>query len=333
MGQYLYKVVVVGDWATGKSNILKRLCEGGFASVYKLTIGTDWVPKTFDFKNEGDEIDVVNLQLWDIAGHERFGAMTPVYYKYATAAVFVIDAQRHSPTYDGIHKWYEDIEAKLEDFEQFPKIFIINKIDLAAAKNFDFETVRAELQEKYQPDAIYAYSAKDDYGYLLTEDRPNPFTEDQSNPDQASSRIQIDDIIRPLAEKLMLREKNGESNESTDKANPKSSPSSSNSTSSNARNKQSDKQKVIALKQTYRNNRGSPYRAGLIFGFGIFGYNSYDDCTETLNKRDREHRQKQKTGASSITLNAMRKSPNACQDGVTSDPPDFINLVLVQIAS
>lgn len=36
---------------------------------------------------EWDENTTVSLQLWDVAGHERFGTMTRVYYKYAIAAI------------------------------------------------------------------------------------------------------------------------------------------------------------------------------------------------------------------------------------------------------
>ena len=45
----------------------------------------------------------VTLQLWDIAGHERFGHMTHVYYKYAIAAVIVYDLGREA-TFDSVAK-------------------------------------------------------------------------------------------------------------------------------------------------------------------------------------------------------------------------------------
>jgi len=67
---------------------------------------------------EWDENTTVNLQLWDIAGHEvclivswrcltffhqRFGCMTHVYFKYAIAAVIVFDLTRPS-TYEAVRK-------------------------------------------------------------------------------------------------------------------------------------------------------------------------------------------------------------------------------------
>ena len=36
----------------------------------------------------------INIQLWDIPGHERFGGMTNVYYKYSHGALVVFDLSR-----------------------------------------------------------------------------------------------------------------------------------------------------------------------------------------------------------------------------------------------
>eukprot|EP01124_Arcella_intermedia_P014516 TRINITY_DN2096_c0_g1_i2.p1 TRINITY_DN2096_c0_g1~~TRINITY_DN2096_c0_g1_i2.p1 ORF type:complete len:106 (+),score=4.87 TRINITY_DN2096_c0_g1_i2:33-350(+) len=81
--QHLYKVLVIGDYAVGKTSIIKRYCEGYFTPNYKLTIGVDFAVKEI----QTTEDKKVTLQLWDVAGHERFGTMTRVYYKYAIAAI------------------------------------------------------------------------------------------------------------------------------------------------------------------------------------------------------------------------------------------------------
>lgn len=41
--------------------------------------------------------------MWDVAGHERFGTMTRVYYKYAIAAIIVFDISRPA-TFDAVIK-------------------------------------------------------------------------------------------------------------------------------------------------------------------------------------------------------------------------------------
>ncbi len=53
---------------------------------------------------EVDNSTLVRLQLWDIAGQERFGSMTRVYYRDADAAVIMFDltAQR---TFEAVAKW------------------------------------------------------------------------------------------------------------------------------------------------------------------------------------------------------------------------------------
>lgn len=50
-----------------------------FSENYRITIGADFAIKQLDW----DDTTQINLQLWDIAGHERFGYLTSVYYRYA----------------------------------------------------------------------------------------------------------------------------------------------------------------------------------------------------------------------------------------------------------
>jgi len=128
--QHLYKVLVIGDYAVGKTSIIKRYCEGYFTPNYKLTIGVDFAVKTIEWS----EKTRVSLQLWDVAGHERFGTMTRVYYKYAIAAIIVFDLSRPA-TFEAVTKWKEDVNSKvvLANNEPIPLLLLANKCDIPGA--------------------------------------------------------------------------------------------------------------------------------------------------------------------------------------------------------
>ncbi|XP_011677462.1 ras-related protein Rab-32B [Strongylocentrotus purpuratus] len=125
--EHLYKVLVIGEFGVGKTSLIRRYTEGYFSPNYKLTIGVDFALKSLDW----DENTRVNLQLWDIAGHERFGHMTRVYYKYAIAAVIVFDLSRPA-TFDSVLKWSTDVHEKvmLANEQPVPLLLLANKCDL-----------------------------------------------------------------------------------------------------------------------------------------------------------------------------------------------------------
>eukprot|EP01106_Pelomyxa_sp_JSP_P014217 TRINITY_DN4465_c0_g1_i2.p1 TRINITY_DN4465_c0_g1~~TRINITY_DN4465_c0_g1_i2.p1 ORF type:complete len:217 (+),score=57.08 TRINITY_DN4465_c0_g1_i2:71-721(+) len=131
--RHLFKVLVFGDYAGGKTSIIKRFCEGTFSPNYKLTIGVD-----FAVKEVVVDGTVVTLQLWDIAGHERFGSMTRSYYKYAIAALVVYDLQRPA-TFDGVLKWKEDVDGKVQlaNGDPIPCLLVANKCDSQSVPNPD----------------------------------------------------------------------------------------------------------------------------------------------------------------------------------------------------
>lgn len=71
----------------------------------------------------------MRLQLWDIAGQERFGSMTRVYYKEAVGAFVVFDVTR-AATLEAVHKWKVDLDSKvvLPDGRAIPTVLLANKV-------------------------------------------------------------------------------------------------------------------------------------------------------------------------------------------------------------
>ena len=67
--------------------------------------------------------------LKDIAGQERFGNMTRVYYKDAVGCIIVFDVTRAS-TFDAVSKWKADLDNKVQlpDGSRVPCILLANKV-------------------------------------------------------------------------------------------------------------------------------------------------------------------------------------------------------------
>ncbi|RWS10918.1 hypothetical protein B4U79_06894, partial [Dinothrombium tinctorium] len=125
--EYLFKVLVIGELATGKTSFIKRYVHQYFSTQYRATIGVDFALKVINW----DDSTLIRLQLWDIAGQERFGNMTRVYYKEAVGAFVVFDVSRPQ-TLTCVTKWKSDLDAKvlLPDGNTIPCVLLANKADL-----------------------------------------------------------------------------------------------------------------------------------------------------------------------------------------------------------
>ncbi|KAF3837340.1 hypothetical protein F7725_004804 [Dissostichus mawsoni] len=97
----LLKVLVIGDLGVG---VLPAL---------PATIGVDFALKVLTW----DQGTVLRLQLWDIAGQERYGNMTRVYYREAVGALVVFDMTRLS-TFQAVLKWKGDLDSKSDQRSQ-----------------------------------------------------------------------------------------------------------------------------------------------------------------------------------------------------------------------
>jgi len=137
----LLKVLVVGDYAVGKTSLIRRFCTDEYSENYRITIGVDYHEKT---SHEGPK-GRTRVQLWDIAGHERFGSMTRTYYKYAVGAVVVFDVTRET-SLESTLRWLGDVNSKvlLPNNQSIPSILLGNKFDMLP------EEVKDEARKKFE---------------------------------------------------------------------------------------------------------------------------------------------------------------------------------------
>ncbi|KAK4886513.1 hypothetical protein RN001_002784 [Aquatica leii] len=150
--ELMFKVVVIGDFGVGKTSIIKRYAEGIYSTSYKITIGIDFSIKKLNW-NENTHIII---QLWDVAGHERFGSLTSVYYRYAAAAIIVFDLTRPE-TFKSVKKWLYDLRSKIA--KSVPIILLANKGDVNIS---NVPSCIIDFCDKNDILAWFVTSAKDD---------------------------------------------------------------------------------------------------------------------------------------------------------------------------
>ncbi|KFO78378.1 Ras-related protein Rab-7L1 [Cuculus canorus] len=132
MGQRdrMFKVLVVGDATVGKTSLVQRYANDSFNRHYKSTVGVDFALKVVQWS----ESETVRLQLWDIAGQERFTSMTRLYYREASACIIMFDVTNIS-TFSNSQKWKQDLDSKLmlPDGNPVPCLLLANKVSSSDA--------------------------------------------------------------------------------------------------------------------------------------------------------------------------------------------------------
>ena len=119
---YLFKYIIIGDSAVGKSNILLRYIHDKFNEEFQSTIGVE-----FGAKNLKIEDKIYRIQIWDTAGQETFRSITRAYYKNSVCACVVYDITNRN-SFQNVKSWIEDCK------KQSPKtvymVLVGNKVDL-----------------------------------------------------------------------------------------------------------------------------------------------------------------------------------------------------------
>ncbi|XP_030548034.1 ras-related protein RABA3-like [Rhodamnia argentea] len=120
---YVFKVVVIGDSAVGKTQLLSRFAKNEFRFDSKSTIGVEFQTRTVSIAGK-----VIKAQIWDTAGQERYRAVTSAYYRGALGAMLVYDITKRQ-SFDHVAKWVEELRAHAN--HSIVIMLIGNKADLA----------------------------------------------------------------------------------------------------------------------------------------------------------------------------------------------------------
>jgi len=116
------KVIVVGDAGVGKTSLIHQLTRKKFSQQVMTTLGVDYSAKNLP----GPGQTTIRLNLWDVAGQERYRVLSRAYLRGCQAAVVVFDVTRPE-TLKQVAVWKKDIDAKCG---QIPSLLLGNKKDL-----------------------------------------------------------------------------------------------------------------------------------------------------------------------------------------------------------
>lgn len=158
---YIAKLVVIGDSATGKSSLTTRLCEGRFSNNHDVTIGVEFgsrivpvgppankdlgAPAPSSVPNNVEQ-KKMKLSLWDTAGQETYKSITRSYFRGASGALLVFDITRRN-SFDSVTQWLNDLRTIAE--EGIVVILVGNKLDLADhSTNLEGGNKRAVTQQE-----------------------------------------------------------------------------------------------------------------------------------------------------------------------------------------
>ena len=122
MSEMIFKIILIGDSSSGKTNIINRYISNKFVENSQPTIGVEMFSKDFQIED-----DSVHAQIWDTAGQEKYNTLTSSYYKGAKGALIVYDVTQKT-TFDKIERYIDELKDNAD--KNVFMVLVGNKSDL-----------------------------------------------------------------------------------------------------------------------------------------------------------------------------------------------------------
>ena len=143
-----YKIIILGDYGTGKSSIIWRYLNNDFKSELEAPYPENNLKKI----QLGENTHII-LNIWDTAGEERSSKLFKKYYVDAYGALLIFDLTNIN-SFKNIKKWEKEVKENAP--RDIVLCFIGNKTDLSEERSVKLE----DIKEYVKNDLYYEVSSK-----------------------------------------------------------------------------------------------------------------------------------------------------------------------------
>lgn len=148
------KVCLLGEFAVGKTSLIRRFVYDRFDDKYISTIGVKVSRKSMVVPND-EQLTDLTMMLWDLAGNEEFTQVRASYLRGSAGAVLVCDLTRKE-TLVRLKRYVADLH-KVSPQAQL--IIAANKVDRISEHQVTVSDVKEMATELEAP--FYLTSAKE----------------------------------------------------------------------------------------------------------------------------------------------------------------------------
>lgn len=136
--KYIYKIMMVGDAAVGKTTLALRFSGLLFQESYKFTMGVDLIVKSFFVRDRN-----VVFEIWDCGGQPQFKEARSIYYRKTSGILLCFDLS-HRESFEHLSNWLDEIDS----YGGSPYIVLVGtKADLKEKRDVETKEI-LELSKK-----------------------------------------------------------------------------------------------------------------------------------------------------------------------------------------
>ncbi len=121
---YLYRIVLFGDSAVGKTSFMNKYIKNEDIQNYLPTIGVDFGAKLIKY----DTNNIVKVHLWDTSGNNNFRNIVRSYYGGVAGAILIYDKSNYK-SFQNLPNWISDFDSVNKN-NDLPIIVVGTKTDL-----------------------------------------------------------------------------------------------------------------------------------------------------------------------------------------------------------